>query len=73
MNMNEVELLGKWYKILSKEYTFKNIWLYYRFQPPDACYIELMRFRVRPPKNRELPLQLKATWCVTGNRVSFYY
>lgn len=40
-----------------------------RFQPPDACYIELMRFRVRPPKNRELPLQLKATWCVTGNKV----
>ncbi|XP_055390252.1 protein stoned-B [Condylostylus longicornis] len=40
-----------------------------KFQPPDACYIELMRFRVRPPKNRELPLQLKASWCVTGNRV----
>lgn len=40
-----------------------------KFQPPDACYIELMRFRVRPPKNRELPLQLKATWCVTGNKV----
>lgn len=43
-----------------------------RFQPPDACYIELMRFRVRPPKNRELPLQLKATWCVTGNKVRTY-
>lgn len=28
-----------------------------------------MRFRVRPPKNRELPLQLKAVWCVTGNKV----
>ncbi|XP_055711953.1 protein stoned-B [Phlebotomus papatasi] len=40
-----------------------------KFQPPDACYIELMRFRVRPPRNRELPLQVKATWCVTGNRV----
>ncbi|GAB0087168.1 Protein stoned-B [Sergentomyia squamirostris] len=40
-----------------------------KFQPPDACYIELMRFRVRPPKNRELPLQVKASWCVTGNRV----
>ncbi|CAG5023747.1 unnamed protein product [Parnassius apollo] len=40
-----------------------------RFKPPDACYIELMRFRVRPPKNRELPLQLKAVWCVTGNKV----
>lgn len=42
---------------------------WFRFKPPDACYIELMRFRVRPPKNRELPLQLKAVWCVTGNKV----
>nr|XP_003707780.1 PREDICTED: protein stoned-B-like [Megachile rotundata] len=40
-----------------------------KFKPPDACYIELMRFRVRPPKNRELPLQLKAVLCVTGNKV----
>ncbi|CAO1406835.1 unnamed protein product [Diamesa hyperborea] len=40
-----------------------------KFKPPDACYIELMRFRIRPPKNRELPLQLKATWIVTGNKV----
>ncbi|XP_033169575.1 protein stoned-B [Drosophila mauritiana] len=40
-----------------------------KFQPPDANYIELLRFRVRPPKNRELPLQLKATWCVSGNKV----
>nr|XP_034832676.1 protein stoned-B-like [Maniola hyperantus] len=40
-----------------------------KFKPPDACYIELLRFRVRPPKNRELPLQLKAVWCVTGNKV----
>ncbi|XP_034938748.1 protein stoned-B-like [Chelonus insularis] len=40
-----------------------------KFKPPDACYFELMRFRVRPPKNRELPLQLKAVMCVTGNKV----
>ncbi|KAK3914989.1 Protein stoned-B [Frankliniella fusca] len=40
-----------------------------KFKPPDACYIELMRFRVRPPRNRELPLQLKAIMCVTGNKV----
>ncbi|XP_006621766.1 protein stoned-B-like [Apis dorsata] len=40
-----------------------------KFKPPDACYIELMRFRVRPPKNRELPLQLKAVMCITGNKV----
>lgn len=42
-----------------------------RFKPPDACYIELMRFRVRPPKNRELPLQLKAQWVVMGKKVHF--
>lgn len=47
--------------------------LCYRFQPPDACYIELMRFRVRPPKNRELPFQLKAVWCVTGNKVNYSF
>ncbi|RZF37650.1 hypothetical protein LSTR_LSTR003061 [Laodelphax striatellus] len=40
-----------------------------KFKPPDASYIELMRFRVRPPKNRELPLQLKTVMCVTGNKV----
>ncbi|KAJ8934044.1 hypothetical protein NQ314_013619 [Rhamnusium bicolor] len=40
-----------------------------KFKPPDACYIELMRFRVRPPRNRELPLQLKAQICVTGYKV----
>lgn len=43
--------------------------LFFRFKPPDACYIELMRFRIRPPKNRELPLQLKPVLCVTGNKV----
>ncbi|KAJ8970848.1 hypothetical protein NQ317_019122 [Molorchus minor] len=40
-----------------------------KFKPPDACYIELMRFRVRPPRNRELPLQLKAQICITGYKV----
>ncbi|XP_054261451.1 protein stoned-B [Macrosteles quadrilineatus] len=40
-----------------------------KFKPPDACYIELMRFRVRPPRNRELPLQLRVTMCITGNKV----
>lgn len=42
----------------------------YRFKPPDACYIELLRFRIRPPKNRELPLQLKPTICIAGNKVN---
>ncbi|XP_035232643.1 protein stoned-B-like [Stegodyphus dumicola] len=29
-----------------------------KFHPPDACLFELLRFRIRPPKNRELPLQV---------------
>ncbi|KAJ8922866.1 hypothetical protein NQ315_007901 [Exocentrus adspersus] len=40
-----------------------------KFKPPDACYIELLRYRVRPPRNRELPLQLKAQICITGYKV----
>lgn len=40
-----------------------------KFKPPDACYIELMRFRVRPPKNRELPLQVKTKVTIQGRRV----
>lgn len=37
--------------------------------PPDACYFELMRFRVRPPKNRELPLQVTCNMYVTKRKV----
>ncbi|RUS76104.1 hypothetical protein EGW08_016135, partial [Elysia chlorotica] len=32
-----------------------------RFHPLDACQFELVRFRVRPRDNRELPLQLRVT------------
>ncbi|CAG0894062.1 unnamed protein product [Darwinula stevensoni] len=40
-----------------------------KFVPPDACYIELMRLRIRPPRNRELPLQLKTVFNITGRKV----
>nr|CAG4642294.1 EOG090X00TB [Evadne anonyx] len=40
-----------------------------KFRPPDACYVELLRFRVRPPKNRELPLQVRTTFSVSGNKI----
>ncbi|UYV74250.1 stnB [Cordylochernes scorpioides] len=40
-----------------------------KFQPPDACLFELLRFRIRPPKRRELPLQLKASMVVVDTRV----
>lgn len=38
--------------------------------PPDATFFELMRFRVRPPRNRELPLQISANMSVTRTKVS---
>lgn len=31
-----------------------------KLRPPDATFFELMRFRVRPPRQRELPIQLTA-------------
>lgn len=41
-----------------------------KFIPPDATFFELMRFRVRPPKNQELPLQISANMSVTRTKVS---
>lgn len=38
--------------------------------PPDATFFELMRFRIRPPRNRELPLQISANMSVTRTKVS---
>lgn len=38
--------------------------------PPDGTFFELMRFRVRPPRNRELPLQITANMSVTRTKVS---
>ena len=43
--------------------------MYFRFRPPDACYIELFRFRIRPPKNRELPLQIRSQIITTGTKI----
>ncbi len=40
-----------------------------RFQPPDGCYVELLRFRVRPPRARELPMQARCQFIISGNRV----
>jgi hypothetical protein len=37
--------------------------------PPDACHFELMRFRIRPPRNRELPLQVSAHMNITKSKV----
>ena len=40
------------------------------FKPPDATYLELMRFRTRPPKARELPMQARCVFQTSGNKVS---
>ncbi len=40
-----------------------------KFQPPDACYIEVLRFRTRPPKARELPMQARCIFTIVGNKV----
>jgi len=37
--------------------------------PPDACTIEVMRFRVRPSKNRELPLLVSARMIINPRKV----
>lgn len=41
-----------------------------KLSPPDATFFELMRFRIRPPRNRELPLQVSANMTVTRTKVS---
>ncbi|CAN7999958.1 unnamed protein product [Ixodes hexagonus] len=40
-----------------------------KLHPPDACLFELMRFRIRPPRARELPLQLKVVMQVSPRHV----
>lgn len=41
-----------------------------KLTPPDATFFELLRFRIRPPRNRELPLQITANMSVTRTKVS---
>ena len=40
-----------------------------KFQPPDACYIEVMRFRCRPPRTRELPIQARCSFSIINKKV----
>ncbi|KAI6212959.1 Adaptor complexe medium subunit family protein [Aphelenchoides besseyi] len=40
-----------------------------KLQPPDACFFEVMRFRVRPPRNREKPLTVKSILRMAGSKV----
>ncbi|CAI4223256.1 unnamed protein product [Auanema sp. JU1783] len=40
-----------------------------RLSPPDGCFFEIMRFRVRPPKNREKFLNIKSIMKIAGSKV----
>ncbi|XGW01653.1 hypothetical protein V3C99_014068 [Haemonchus contortus] len=40
-----------------------------RLSPPDGCFFEVMRFRIRPPKNREKALSIKAIMKIAGSKV----
>ncbi|OZC12176.1 hypothetical protein X798_00697 [Onchocerca flexuosa] len=46
-----------------------------RLSPPDGCFFEVsfnvpvMRFRVRPPKNREKPLTVKCVMKIAGSKI----
>ncbi|KAJ1362149.1 putative stoned B-like protein [Parelaphostrongylus tenuis] len=40
-----------------------------RLSPPDSCFFEVMRFRIRPPRNREKALNIKATMKIAGSKV----
>ncbi|EGT40269.1 hypothetical protein CAEBREN_20009 [Caenorhabditis brenneri] len=39
------------------------------FSPPDGCFFEIMRFRVRPPRNREKAMTVKAIMKIAGSKV----
>uniref|UniRef100_A0A915E0I3 MHD domain-containing protein n=1 Tax=Ditylenchus dipsaci TaxID=166011 RepID=A0A915E0I3_9BILA len=40
-----------------------------KIQPPDGCFFEVMRFRVRPPRNREKPLTVKCVMRLAGSKI----
>ncbi|RCN38023.1 hypothetical protein ANCCAN_16054 [Ancylostoma caninum] len=40
-----------------------------RLSPPDGCFFEVMRFRIRPPRNREKALTIKAIMKIAGSKV----
>ncbi|GMT09935.1 hypothetical protein PFISCL1PPCAC_1232, partial [Pristionchus fissidentatus] len=40
-----------------------------KIPPPDGTFFELMRFRVRPPQNREKNLTVKAMMKIAGSKV----
>lgn len=41
-----------------------------KMRPLDATFFEVLRFRVRPPRGKELPLQVRAIMKLAGSKVS---
>ncbi|PIO67975.1 adaptor complexe medium subunit family protein [Teladorsagia circumcincta] len=39
-----------------------------RLSPPDGCFFEVMRFRIRPPRNREKALTVKSVMKIAGSK-----
>ncbi|GAV08632.1 hypothetical protein RvY_18296 [Ramazzottius varieornatus] len=63
IRMENVEM----HHCVSKEEHAKNQMI--KFVPPDACFFELVRFRVRPPRSRDLPLAIKVHFIMEGYKV----
>uniref|UniRef100_A0A0N4ZP88 SH3 domain-containing protein n=1 Tax=Parastrongyloides trichosuri TaxID=131310 RepID=A0A0N4ZP88_PARTI len=42
---------------------------YLKVSPPDGVFFEIMRFRVRPPKNKEKPLTVKSIMKIAGSGI----
>uniref|UniRef100_A0A0K0FIJ4 Protein stoned-B (inferred by orthology to a D. melanogaster protein) n=1 Tax=Strongyloides venezuelensis TaxID=75913 RepID=A0A0K0FIJ4_STRVS len=42
---------------------------YLKLSPPDGVFFEIMRFRVRPPKNKEKPLTVKSLMKIAGSAI----
>uniref|UniRef100_A0AC35UGE3 SH3 domain-containing protein n=1 Tax=Rhabditophanes sp. KR3021 TaxID=114890 RepID=A0AC35UGE3_9BILA len=42
---------------------------YLKLSPPDGVFFEIMRFRIRPPKNKEKPLSVRCIMKIAGSKI----
>ncbi|CEF61741.1 Protein stoned-B [Strongyloides ratti] len=42
---------------------------YLKLSPPDGVFFEIMRFRIRPPKNKERPIIIKSLMKIAGSAI----
>lgn len=59
----------QFHKIIAIGFTRLKIFQLIRLQPIDASFFEVLRFRVRPPRQREKPLVIKCTMKIAGSAV----